>query len=223
MGKPRVQREAPSVLPPIFPSYRRRYMRVPSEYAYDCIVHILRENLGIKNEEIKHLDNLTLKTNLGGKIGATLTIQIDREGEISVLNLSFSYRKIAILAASLFAATIILSLFLNSPLPLLGTGVFIPVAYQANLESVKFLDVLNEILPFIEEEYAHQILLKDRERWRKSGRDVRSLYEKLREKHMETWGNTNVLRYKIKEYQSIGLTYEEAVMKIAEEEGIITK
>jgi len=198
-------------------------MRVPPEYAYECIVHILRENLEINDEKIKHLGNLTLKTTLGGKMGANLTIQIDREGEISLLNLRFNYRKIAVLAVSLFGAVIILSLFFNSPLLMLGAAVFLPVAYQTNLEVVRFLDVLNEILPFLEQEYARQILLKDRERWRKSQRDIRALYEKLRKKHIETWGNTNVLRYKIEEYQSIGLTYDEAIMKIAEEEGIITE
>jgi len=223
MEKTHVQREPPSVLPPIFPSYRRRYMRVPPEYAYECIVNVLRKNLELNDEEIKHLGNLTLKTNLGGKIGVKLTIQIAREGEISLLNLRFNYRKIAVLVSSLFGAGIILSLFFNSPLPMLGAAVFLPIAYQVNLEVIRFLDVLNEILPFLEQEYARQILLKNRERWRRSRRDIEALYEKLRKKHIETWGNTNVLRYKIEEYQSIGLTYEEAIMKIAEEEGIITE
>ncbi|HIE18188.1 TPA: hypothetical protein EYP75_00525 [Candidatus Bathyarchaeota archaeon] len=198
-------------------------MRVPPEYAYECIVNVLRKNLELNDEEIKHLGNLTLKTNLGGKIGVKLTIQIAREGEISLLNLRFNYRKIAVLVSSLFGAGIILSLFFNSPLPMLGAAVFLPIAYQVNLEVIRFLDVLNEILPFLEQEYARQILLKNRERWRRSRRDIEALYEKLRKKHIETWGNTNVLRYKIEEYQSIGLTYEEAIMKIAEEEGIITE
>jgi hypothetical protein len=41
-------------------------------------------------------------------------------------------------------------------------------------------------------------------------------------RHIDTWGNTNVLKYKIEDYQSKGLTYEEAIIRIAEEEGVIT-
>jgi len=218
----RVQREPPSVLPPIFPSYRRRYVRIPPEYAYKCVVHILKENLELKDDEIKHLGNLTLRTNLGGKIGVNLTIHIAREGEISVLNLSFKYGKMAVLAASLFGVAVILSLLFSTPLPILGIAIFLPVAYQVNLAVIRFLNVLNETLPFLEQEYARQILLKDRERWRKHRGDIQALYEKIRKKHIETWGDTNVLKYKIEEYQSIGLTYEEAIIRIAEEEGIIT-
>ena len=80
--------------------------------------------------------------------------------------------------------------------------------------------VLNEILPLAEKEYARQSLLKERERLRRSGVDVAALYEKLKRKHIETWGDINILKYKIEEYQSAGFTYEEAIIKIAEEEGV---
>lgn len=215
-------RESPSVLPPIFPSYRRRYVRVPPEYAYESIIHILRKNLEIKDEEIKHLRNLTLRTSLGGRIGVNLTIHIVKEGEISVLNLKFNYKRMIVSASLLLLATIILSLLFKTSLPILGLAIFLPIAYQVNLKVIKFLNILTETLPFLEREYAYQMLLKDRERWRKHRKDVEALYEKLRKKHIETWGNTNVLEYKIQEYQSAGLTYEEAIMKIAEEEGITT-
>jgi len=218
----RVQNEPPSVLPPMFPSYRRRYLRVPPEYAYKCILYILTEDLEIKADEIQHLDNFALRTNLGGKIGAYLTVRIDQEGDISVLNLSFKYRNILILAASLFAAAVVSSILFSTPLPMLSIAVFLPFAYQVNLGVIRFLDILNEALPFLEREYARQALLKDRERWKKRREKIPALYEKLRKKHIETWGNTKVLKYKIEEYQSMGLTYEEAIVKIAEEEGIIT-
>jgi len=217
----RVQKESPSVLPPMFPSNRRRYLRVPPEYAYKCILSILTEDLEIKADEIQQLGCLALRRNLSGKIGAYLTVRIDQEGDISVLNLSFKYRNILILAASLFAAAVVSSILFSTPLPMLSIAVFLPFAYQVNLGVIRFLDILNEALPFLEQEYVRQTLLKDRERWKKYREDISALYEKLRKKHIENWGNMNVLKYKIEEYQSIGLTYEEAIIRIAEEEGII--
>jgi len=217
----RVQEKSIAVLPPMFPSNRRKYVRVPPEYAYKCIIHVLRDKLELKDVEIKHLSNLSLGTILGGKIGVSLTVHITPEGDISVLNIIFRYRKMVVLAASLLTAAIIISLLLSTPWPMLGVAILLPLAYHVNFEVIRFLDVLNETLPFLEQEYAHQILLKDRERWRKQQRNIEALYEKLRKKHIKTWGDTMVLKYKIEEYQSLGLTYEEAIMKIAEEEGII--
>jgi len=215
-------REKPiSFLPPMFPSNRRRYVRVPPDYAYKCIINILKENFELKDAEIKHLGNLSLGANLDGKIGVNLMVHITPEGDISVLNITFRYRKMVILAVSLIAAAIILSLFLSMPWLMLGVIILLPLAYQVNFKVIRFLDVLNETLPFLEQEYAHQILLKDRERWRRHQRDIGALYEKLRKKHVATWGDTKVLKYKIEEYQSMGLTYEEAIMKIAEEEDVI--
>ena len=216
------QEKPAPVLPPMFPSMRRKYVRVPPEYAYKYIIHILTEDLGLKDTKIKHLGDLSLGTSLGGKFGASLKVNITREGDISVLNIRFQYGKIMGLATSLFIAAVLISLSLGTSWPMLGVAILLPLTYQANIEVVKFLSVLNETLPFLEQEYAHQVLLKDRERWRKHKRNIKELYEKLRKKHIETWGNTEVLKYKIEEYQSMGLSYEEAIIKIAEEEGVIT-
>jgi len=218
-----IQEKPASLLPSMFPSKRQRYLRVPPEYAYECIVQILRRNLKLSDAEIKHLGNLTLRASLGGKIGVNLKVHIAPEGDISVLNFIFSYRKMAFLAFSLIAVMVILSLLFNTPALMMGLFVLVPIAYHANFEVTKFLNALNEGLPLIEREYAHETLLKNRERWRKHLKDVQKLYEKLCKKHVETWGNTNILKYKIEEYKSIGLTYEEAIIKISEEEGIIVK
>jgi len=215
------EKSAPA-LPPMFPSMRRKYVRVPPAYAYKYLIHILTEDLGLKNTEIKHLVDLALGASLGGRFGATLKVHITREGDISVLNIRFGYEKIIVLAASLFIAAVLVSFSLGTSWPMLGVAILLPLAYEANMEAVNFLGVLNETLPFLEQEYARQALLKDRERWRKHKGNVKELYEKLRRKHIETWGDTKVLKYKIEEYQSMGLTYEEAIIKIAEEEGIIT-
>ena len=217
-------REKPvSLLPLMFPSNRQRYLRVPPEYAYECIVQILKRNLEVKDSEIRHPSSLTLTASLGGKIGADLEIHVIPEGDISVLNLVFSYRKMAGLASSLLAVTVLLSLLFNNPLPMIGVFILIPMAYNINFKVTRFLNVLNEGLPLIEQRYAYESLLKNRERWRKHLKDVEKLREKLRKKHIKAWGSTNILNYKIEEYKSMGLTYEEAIIKISEEEGIIAE
>ncbi len=216
------QETPPSILPPMFPSSRRRYVRVPPEYVYEHVIHLLREDLGLKDAEIKHLDNLALEMNLSGKIGVNVAVHIASEGDISVLNVTFGYRKISVLAASLVSAMIILSILFRTLIPVLGIVILFPIAYRVNLEVIRFLDSLNGTLPFLEQEYNRQILMKDREKLRRHIADAQALYEKLRKRHIEAWGNTNVLRYKIEEYQSMGLTYEEAIIRIAKEEGVIT-
>jgi len=218
-----LQEKPVSLLPSMFPSNRQRYLRVPPEYAYECVVHILRRNLKLRDEEIKHLGNLALRASLGGKIGVNLKVHVVPEGDISVLNFIFSYRKMAFLASSLIAVMVILSLSFNTPAPMLGLLILVPIVYHIGFEVTDFLDVLNEELPLIEREYVRETLLKNRKRLRKHLKDVQKLYEKLCKKHVETWGSTNILKYKIEEYQSMGLTYEEAIIKISEEEGIIVK
>ena len=209
------------ILPPMFPSSRRRYVRVPPEYVHEYLIHLLKENLQLKNEGIKQ-DDFSLGVNLGGKLGASLSIHITSEGDVSILNLSFKYGKITVLAVSLFSAAVILSVLFSSAVPMLGIAILLLLAYRVNLEVIRFLDFLNENLPFLEKEYHRQVLMKNRERWRKHLKYAREFYEKLRKRHIEIWGNTNVLDYKIKDYQSRGLTYEEAIIKIAEEEGVIS-
>lgn len=214
---------APFMLPPMFPSSRRRYVRAPPRYVYEYILHILREEIGVNEEEIKPLDRSTLKISLGGRIGVGLTVEISQEGEISLLSLRFRYRRILLSAALLLIAAVGLSLLFGSPLVLLIAAAILPIAYHASLEAVRFLDVLNETLPFLEEEYSRRALIKDRERWKKHLSRVQEIYEKLLKRHIDIWGNANVLKYKIEDYQSKGLTYEEAIIRIAEEEGVITE
>jgi hypothetical protein len=207
----------------MFPSSRRRYVRAPPRYVYEYILHILREEIGVNEEEIKPLDRSTLKISLGGRIGVGLTVEISQEGEISLLSLRFRYRRILLSAALLLIAAVGLSLLFGSPLVLLIAAAILPIAYHASLEAVRFLDVLNETLPFLEEEYSRRALIKDRERWKKHLSRVQEIYEKLLKRHIDIWGNANVLKYKIEDYQSKGLTYEEAIIRIAEEEGVITE
>jgi hypothetical protein len=95
-----------------------------------------------------------------------------------------------------------------------------PLILNANNSAVSFLDMVNKTLPFVEKEFAHKALLADRERWKAQPQDTDTLYKKLNEKHINTWGDTKILEYKIAEYQTLGLTRNEAIRKAAEEEGI---
>ncbi len=210
-----------SILPPIFPSSRHRYVKVPPRYLYQYILHILRKKIELDEEKIKPTNGSALTANLGGKIGVNLTVNISQEGDISLLSLRFRYGRIITSAALLLIAAAGLSLLFSSPLFLLITAAVLPIAYHANLEAVKFLDILNETLPFFEEEYSRQSIMKDKEKWKRHMKKVRKIYEKLVKKHMDVWGDTNILNYKIKNYQSRGLTYEESIIMIAEEEGVI--
>ena len=112
----RIGREMPPTIQPIFPSHRRRYMHASPEYAYQCIIHVLREKMGCS--KIRRIGELSLETRLSGYIGAVLTVQISHEGEISILDLRFNYARVILSAALLLGTTIILSLLSNSVLPI---------------------------------------------------------------------------------------------------------
>ena len=210
-----------SLLPPLFPSSRRRYVRIPPEPLFRYIIHLLREDLGLKDADIQKKGGLTLEINLGGKLGANLKAWITSEGEISVLHLHFRYGRFLLLASIIFLAAVALSISLGTFLPMLLVTALFPMAYNANLEALRFLDVLNETMPFLEREYNRLSLLRGRDRWRKYKEKSKELYDKLCKRHVSIWGDVNVLKYKIEEYQSLGLTYEEAIIKIAEEEGLL--
>ena len=217
----KTQEKPLSLLPPLFPSSRRRYVMIPPKHLYEYIINLLREDLGLKDADIRQRDDMTLEINLGGRIGANLKAWITSEGDTSVLNINFRYGKLILLASTIFSAAIVLSILFGTFLPMLIVAALLPMAYNVNLEAVRFLDVLNETLPFLEREYNRQILLMDRDRLRRYLGKAQELYEKLCKRHISIWGNVNVLKYKIEEYQSLGLTYEEAIIKIAEEEGLI--
>jgi len=176
--------------------------------------------LGAENLAIEPHEASSFRAKMAGAVGATLIVKIVSEGEVSVLDFRFSYGKFLLGAAAVFVAVICLSLLLGSLLPLLGSLLILVLAYNVNFAVLKFLNVLNETLPYLEREYARRALTEDRKRWQERPEDTEELYTRLREKHVKTWGNVNVLEYKITEYQTQGLTRNEAIRRAAEEEGI---
>jgi len=210
----------PQILSPILPSFRQKYIRVPAGYANRCIMHILKENFGLRSEEIKH-NNLGFNVRLGGFLGVDLKVQLSSEGEVTLITFRFSYKRVVLILALIFIIAAIISLSFHSALPFLAALLAFPVIYRANLEANRLLSLINETAPLLEREFERQSILKERKRLREFEVNIDELYKRLCRRHMEVWGSLNVLEYKLREYRSRGFSHEEAILKVAEEEGII--
>ena len=213
-------RRDPQILSPILPSFRQKYIRVPAEYAGRCVMHILRENFGLGDEEINH-HNLSFTARIGGFLGVDLKIQLSDEGEVTLMTFRFSYKRVILVLALIFIITAVVSLAFSSAIPLVGVLLAFPVIYRANYEANRFLSLINEAAPLLEREFECRSVLKEKRRLREFDINIENLYKRLCRRHMEVWGSLNVLEYKMREYQSKGFSYEEAILKVAEEEGMI--
>ncbi len=215
-----VIRRAPQILSPILPSFRQKYIRVPAEYANRCIMRILRENFGLRNEEIEHY-NLGLNARIGGFLGVDLKVQLSSEGEVTLVTLRFSYKRVTLALALIFFIATVVSLAFRSALPLAAAFLVFPAIYRANLEANKLLSLISKVAPLLEREFERQSILKERKRLSEFEINIDDLYKRLCRRHMEVWGSLNVLEYKLREYRSKGFSHEEAILKVAEEEGMI--
>jgi len=204
----------------VFPLRRRKYVRLTQKQAYESMFHLMSENLDAENIESSQEKASFVKAKLGGTIGVKVNVQLLSEGNMTTLEFSFSYRNLLFISIIFLITMIGLSLILYTPIPMVGTVLILPLAYKANSVAMRFLNTVNEAMPYLEREYAHKALREDRKRWQLEPKDTEDLYRRLREKHIKTWGNTNVLEYKIAEYERQGLTHNEAIRKTAEEEGI---
>ena len=203
-------------MPYLFPSVLQKFIRVPIKEVYEALSQFLEEACSGRSDEEK-----TFKANVGKGVGVALKIQLLPEGEASLLTLKFNYRGLILIILASLAVSIGLSLFTSSFIPLFLSVVLMPIfAYRASSAVERFLDEFSKILHGLEIEYARRKLMEDRVKWQRSPKNVNDLYERLCEIHMKTWGDTFTLEYKIKEYQRQGLTRNEAIRKIAEEEGI---
>jgi hypothetical protein len=211
----------------LFPSRARIYVRLTAQQAYESVNNLLGEISGSKILESSRKETLMTKARLDGGSGATVTIRVFPEGDVSALDLAFSYREAmyAVVAAIITILGLGWLFFQSTFIPLgflllIFLITYTRVIYIANNSALRFLDLVNKTLPFIEKEFAHKALMADRERWEAQPKKTEALYRRLSEKHIKTWGNTKVLEYKIKEYQTLGLTRNEAIRKVAEEEGV---
>jgi hypothetical protein len=214
------QKNPPSTPLIMFPSRIRRYVKLTGQQAYETAIHLLSEISKPQDIETKQGETFVAKAKLGGQLGTIVTVSVLSEGDVSILDFAFSYKRLLYAVLGIVAIVIVSSLVLRNIILILGFVLILPLIYNANNSAARFLDLVNEALPFIEKEFARQALLADRERWKAKPKDTEVLYRRLSEKHVNIWGNTKVLEYKIAEYQTLGLTRNEAIRKAAEEEGI---
>ena len=215
------QENPPSVPMLLFPSRIRKYVRLTGPQAHESVNSLVNEVSGSKILSSSQGETLTTKLRLDGIFGASVTVNVISEKEVSAIDFVFSYRRTISIAFIVSIVIISLGLLVfKNILTVVGFALVIPLIFNANNSAVNFLDVLNKTLPFIENKVAQKALSADRERWKAQPKDTEDLYRRLSEKHIKTWGNTKVLEYKIAEYKIKGLTREEAIRKTAEEEGI---
>ncbi len=205
----------------LFPSKIRKYVRLRGPQAHESISNLIDEVPGSRIISSSEGETLTTKVRLDGLFGASATVNVVSEGEVSALDIAFSYWRA--MAISFVIGTVMISLlllvFMNT-LVVVGFALVIPLIIHASNTAVEFLDVLNKTMPFIQKEVAQKALEANRERWKATPKDTEKLHRRLSEKHVKTWGNTKVLEYKIAEYKVQGLTRDEAIRKAAEEEGV---
>jgi hypothetical protein len=203
----------------LFPSRTRKYVRLTGQQAYETVNNLLSEVSSSKTSEPSREEPMIVKAKLG-VLGAAVTIRIFPEGDVSSLDFAFSYKRAAYATVAVGFIVALLGLAFQSILAILGLALVIPLILNANNSAINFLDLVNKTLPFVEKEVGQKALTADRERWKAQPKDTDVLYKRLSEKHVDTWGDTKVLEYKIAEYQTLGLTRDEAIRKAAEEEGI---
>jgi len=199
----------------------RKFVRVPSKEVYNSLVYFLQKDLDasdVKSEE----GTMRIKAKLKGikAAGFTINICIFPENEASTIELSFSYRNFFVVAFALLIGAIVLSVALLSFVPFLGIILLFLLAYNLGSASGAFLSSVNDFLLLLERDSDQRLLVESRKRWQADLRKPEDLYERLLDKHIKVWGGAHVLEYKISDYMRMGLTREEAVRKVAEEEGI---
>jgi len=205
------------LMPYSFPSNLRKSIRVPVEQAYGVLSQVLEEI----SDRKKSGGERVFRVHISKGMGIILRIRLLPEGEFSSLEFNFDYRGFIFIILAALAILIGLSLLLSSfTLLVLGVIVMPILAYRASFTIERFLRDFYDILRGLEIEYSRRKLMEDRARWQRNPKNVDDLYKKLCEKHVKTWGDTYALKYKIEEYQRRGLTRDEAIRKIAEEEGI---
>jgi len=203
-------------MPYLFPSNLRKFIRVPAEQTCEMLSQILEEI-----RDVKTGGERVFKANIGKGVGVALKIRLLPEGEASSLEFNFNYRGLVSMILAVLAVSVGLSLSLSSFTPLILSVIGMPIlVYRASFVIERFLSDFNNFLQGLEIEYNRRKLVEDRIRWQRNPKDANDLYKKLRKKHIKIWGSTYALEYKINEYQRQGLTRDEAIRKIAEEEGI---
>jgi hypothetical protein len=197
-----------------FPSRFQRFIRAPAGWLSEALSQILEETCKGANEE------RIFKADIGKWTGVTLMLRLMPEGDVSFLELTFVYRGLILAILASLIIFIGLGILSSSIIPLIGLTVIPIMTYRAGFEISSFLSDFNNILLGLEAEYSRIKIMEDRVRWQLNPKDIGDLYRRLCSKYIKVWGSTYALEYKISEYQRQGLTRDEAIRKVSEEEGI---
>ena len=200
-----------------------KFIRVPSRRVYRDLSYFLQEELGASNVENQE-DSLLIiaKKGIMNVITIKIEIRIQPEGEASKIDLNFGYRNFLAAALAVLSFLILLSAVSLSFIPLLAIIPLIMLMQILGSGAVtSFTASISEFLLLLEKSHEKEQLDEARRRWQADTRGISDLYERLVAAHTEIWGHTRVLEYKISEYTEQGLTKEEAIRKVAEEEGAL--
>jgi len=197
-----------------FPSRFQKFIRAPAGWLSEALSHVLSETYKGAGEE------RLFKAGIGKWTGVTLMLRLIPEGDASSLEFIFIYRGLILAIFASLITFIVLGILYSSIIPLIGLAVIPIMTYRAGFEISSFLSNFNNILLGLEIEYSRKKIIEDRVRWQLNPKDISDLYRRLCGKYVKVWGSTYALEYKISEYQKRGLTRDEAIRKISEEEGI---
>jgi len=207
----------------VFISNVRKFVRVPSKEVYNSLLYFLQEDLNAKDVRSEE-QTMLITAKLRGAIkaiGFTVHVRILPESEASTIELSFSYRGFLAIAVALLVIMIVLSIAFFSMVPFVGVILLFMLIHDLSSSSGAFLGSVNDFLLLLERDQDQKLLAESRKRWQADMRKLDILYGRLLDKHVRVWGDAHVLEYKISEYMRIGLTKEEAVRKVADEEGVL--
>lgn len=202
-------------------SETRKFIRVPSSRVYGDLLIFLQDELGGVNVESEEESGVIIaKKAVIGPVRIKANIRILPEGEASAIKLDFSYRSFfLIMFASLGFMVVLCGVFL-SVIPLFGIVLLIVLMQNLGSAAGSLMTSISEFLFLLEKSYTQEQRREARKRWQADSRSVEDLYERLLDTHTKIWGHARVLEYKISEYVSEGLTREEAIRRVADEEGI---
>jgi len=206
----------------IFATNLRRFVRVPPKEVYDSLIQFLQQDLDGKNIMSEERDMIvTIKLRGVAKaVGFTAHIRILPENDSSAIELGFSYRGFIVIALMLLVGMITLSIVLLSAIPLIGIVSIFLLLHSLSSASGIFLGSINDFLLLLERDHDQRLLIESRKRWQSDPKRTDDLYKRLVNKHAKVWGDSHALEYKLSENMRMGLAREEAIRKVAEEEGI---
>ncbi|MCS7120915.1 MAG: hypothetical protein RMJ07_00635 [Nitrososphaerota archaeon] len=212
-----------------FPSDVRRYARLPIQSIQEGLACLLTEAGQMETPSSYAGGEVAIRGRIGGILGVKVEALISPENGMTRVDVGFNYKRLLLAYAGILSIGLCLGwvVYIMTYSEIAGyilaaALIFMIFSASSRLSSQirDFLMNLDETLAHLEHEHAKEALAEDRKRWQSKRCEVENLYMRLCSKHLKTWGSLRVLEYKISEYERQGLTREEAIVRVSEEEGI---